>query len=273
MWYLKISDDKMNLVGKNGELYHGFREESVVLPTEGVALTLKANYYQGGYWILDKPKRLYNIYGDDKGTGYAGNVWDKDEISPTLETMQGGNKQLMVEVYPCLTPGRQKKRQNGPRFRGENEEMFTLTCQDIHGVAEKWLSQKGVDYICDPKRGMATDINPNVAQPLMAKGQQNWTGSFISPDIENLEKSTEIGGTEPTKINLKNGEQITSDQKDRMQGLRIRKLTPKECWRLMGWDDESFEKAEQVNSNSQLYKQAGNGIVVNCLAALIKQML
>lgn len=47
--------------------------------------------------------------------------------------------------------------------------------------------------------------------------------------------------------------------------IKIRKLTPKECWRLMGFDDKSFEAAEQVNSNSQLYKQAGNSIVVDVL--------
>ena len=50
-----------------------------------------------------------------------------------------------------------------------------------------------------------------------------------------------------------------------MQNLRIRKLTPKECWRLMGFDDEDFEKAEKVNSNTQLYKQAGNSIVFDVL--------
>lgn len=50
--------------------------------------------------------------------------------------------------------------------------------------------------------------------------------------------------------------------------LRIRKLIPKECWRLMGFDDSDFEKAEKVNSNTQLYKQAGNSIVVDVLEAL-----
>lgn len=55
--------------------------------------------------------------------------------------------------------------------------------------------------------------------------------------------------------------------------LRIRKLTPKECWRLMGFDDEDFEKAEKVNSNTQLYKQAGNSIVVNVLEAILKNLL
>ena len=55
--------------------------------------------------------------------------------------------------------------------------------------------------------------------------------------------------------------------------LRIRKLTPKECWRLMGFSDEAYEKAAQVNSNSQLYKQAGNSIVVNVLTEVLRNLL
>ena len=58
-----------------------------------------------------------------------------------------------------------------------------------------------------------------------------------------------------------------------LDGYRIRKLTPKECWRLMGFDDNSFERAEKVNSNTQLYKQAGNSIVVNVLEAIIKNLI
>lgn len=54
---------------------------------------------------------------------------------------------------------------------------------------------------------------------------------------------------------------------------RIRKLTPKECWRLMGFDDSDFEKASKVNSNSQLYKQAGNSIVVNVLEGILRNLL
>ena len=54
--------------------------------------------------------------------------------------------------------------------------------------------------------------------------------------------------------------------------LRIRKLTPKECWRLMGFSDECFEKAEKVNSNAQLYKQAGNSIVVDVLYKIFKNL-
>ena len=58
-----------------------------------------------------------------------------------------------------------------------------------------------------------------------------------------------------------------------VENSRIRKLTPKECWRLMGFDDEDFYKASQVNSNAQLYKQAGNSIVVNVLEAILTNLL
>ena len=54
--------------------------------------------------------------------------------------------------------------------------------------------------------------------------------------------------------------------------FRIRKLTPKECWRLQGFPDWAFEKAQSVNSNSQLYKQAGNTVTVNVIKAIAKKM-
>lgn len=54
--------------------------------------------------------------------------------------------------------------------------------------------------------------------------------------------------------------------------ITIRKLTPKECFRLQGWTDDYFERAELVNSDSQLYKQAGNGVTVNVVEAITKKM-
>lgn len=64
----------------------------------------------------------------------------------------------------------------------------------------------------------------------------------------------------------------TDDSKAVLENYRIRKLTPKECWRLMGCSDEDFDKAQSVNSNSQLYKQAGNAIVVDVLEAIFKSL-
>lgn len=61
------------------------------------------------------------------------------------------------------------------------------------------------------------------------------------------------------------------DSMGTLDGFRIRKLTPRECWRLMGFDDEDFDKAQAAGiSNTQLYKQAGNSIVVDCLEAIME---
>ena len=55
--------------------------------------------------------------------------------------------------------------------------------------------------------------------------------------------------------------------------IRIRKLTPKECWRLMAFTDEDYEKAMSVNSQTQLYKQAGNSIVVSVLEGIFRNLI
>lgn len=85
-------------------------------------------------------------------------------------------------------------------------------------------------------------------------------------DIYNQKTYENISGTLKSGMDHQRGNIICNN-------LRIRKLTPKECWRLMGFDDEDFEKAEKVNSNTQLYKQAGNSIVVNVLEAILKNLL
>ena len=59
---------------------------------------------------------------------------------------------------------------------------------------------------------------------------------------------------------------------DNSTNLRVRKLTPKECWRLMGFGDEDLYKAEAVNSNAQLYKQAGNSIVVDVIVKIYEKL-
>lgn len=54
---------------------------------------------------------------------------------------------------------------------------------------------------------------------------------------------------------------------------RIRKLTPTECWRLMGWKDQEIQQVKDIGmSDSQMYKQAGNGIVTNCVELLFEHL-
>ena len=79
-----------------------------------------------------------------------------------------------------------------------------------------------------------------------------------------------FGIVEKEKIN-KVG-QISNEGSQFCTRYRIRRLIPRECWRLMGYTDEDFDKAAAVNSNTQLYKQAGNAIVKQVLMAVFRQL-
>ena len=92
----------------------------------------------------------------------------------------------------------------------------------------------------------ATRENPNQGRIYDTKG--------IAPTITDVSGG---GGRQPMIV-IKN---------------QIRKLTPLECWRLMDFADDDFRKAEVGNSNTQLYKQAGNSIVKNVLIAVFGQMI
>lgn len=183
-----LSDDKVQKFLSN------FNQSELPVTTRNsdTASTIRATYYKNGERNVceniengngyegvvesNNPKFLGNVNNPKFGTGYAGGVWDSENISPTLTTMQGGGRQPHV------------------------------VC--------------GVD-----------------------KSNNN-----------------------PTIIDNANTLKADSHPAGVYDEIRIRKLTPKETWRLMGFSDQDFDAAKNVGiSNSQLYKQAGNSIVVDVL--------
>ena len=94
-----------------------------------------------------------------------------------------------------------------------------------------------------------TDIEPN------PQAGRVYSRDGISPCMDSCG-----GATECQRLQMEN-----------IPNIRIRKLTPKECFRLQGWTDDYFEKAQQFNSDSQLYKQAGNGVTVNVIETIAKR--
>ena len=92
------------------------------------------------------------------------------------------------------------------------------------------------------------------------------------PNSKTRRGRVQEGGTICPAITASSMEIYRIEVSEKMAKYRIRKLTPNECWRLMGFSDEAFEKAEAVNSNSQLYKQSGNSIVVDCLVHILKNL-
>lgn len=159
-------------------------------------------------------------------------------------TNQAAVNSGVISVRAILTPDRVNKRQNGRRLKEEGEPAFTLTGQDRHGVLIKNETKQGY---------------------TMAQ-----VGDGI--DLAYPDSETRRGCVQPQRSNTL----TTSDNLGVLvddEPIRIRKLTPKECWRLQGFTDEQYEKAAAVNSNSQLYKQAGNAVTVNVVEEIGKHIM
>ena len=104
-----------------------------------------------------------------------------------------------------------------------------------------------------------------------------WDKEYIAPTIDTMQGGyrqpliTEDKNIVPTLTTNYNSTTSTSTIL-KSDGIRIRKITPKECWRLMGFTDEDFEKAQNFNSNTQLYKQAGNSVCVNVIEHIFSKL-
>lgn len=164
-------------------------------------------------------------------------------------------------AIPVLTPDRAEKRQNGRRFKEDGEPMFTLTGQDRHGIA--------IEVKKATKQGY-TECRVGIDSVNFSMPNSKTRRGRVGQEIANtLDTSCNQG------IFVQVSEELTVYEVwyEKYQCyIAIRKLTPKECFRLQGWPDDYFEKAQFVNSDSQLYKQAGNGVTVSVIEAIARRM-
>lgn len=164
-------------------------------------------------------------------------------------------------AIPVLTPDRAEKRQNGRRFKEDGEPMLTLTGQDRHGIAIEVKEATKQGY-AECRVGIDS-VNFSMPNSKTRRGR-------VGQEIANtLDTSCNQG------IFVQVSEELVvyAVWYEKYQCyIAIRKLTPKECFRLQGWTDDYFEKAEFVNSDSQLYKQAGNGVTVTVIEAMARKL-
>ena len=175
------------------------------------------------------------------GNGMNGEVFQSEGLAPTLCSTTTQKDPLKIAI-PVLTPERPEKRQNGRRFKSDGEPMFTLTSQDKHGIL--------------------------IAGKLPANHDHQENNLVKIVDFYNKITKDEVG----TLTSSGGGSTVRTGSFGVTDGYRIRKLTPRECWRLQGFPDWAFDKAQEVNSNSQLYKQAGNSVTVNVIEAIAREL-
>ena len=135
-------------------------------------------------------------------------------------------------------------------IKDNGEEAFTLTAQDIHGVMISEATAKGYSIA-----KVGDSIN------LTMPNSKTRRGRVGKQEANTLDCGCNQGVVVPV---------IWYDKYKCY--IAIRKLTPRECFRLQGWTDDYFDKAQFVNSDSQLYKQSGNGITVTVMEDIAKAL-
>lgn len=254
-------------------------DENFYLSEDKVQKFLKTLYIDNSDEGKNSPKFIGNVNRPDFGTGYAGGVWDKENISPTLTTMQGGGRQphimqgidksyngtKQIEIANCLTAREDRGVSNR---KSEGTAVLEVGRTDNH--------QKGGVYSSE---GISpTLLATSYKQPVQIKveniGNVNPSGKGMNGNVfdENgLAPTLTTNKGEGNKIAIR---QATETGVCRIESpVKIRKLTPRECFRLMGFDDIDYVKALSVGlSNSAGYKQAGNSIVTNCIELLMEHL-
>lgn len=260
------------------------------------------------YYLSDEQVKRFLRMGNvnPSGKGMNGNVCTGDicntlttnkgeglkikEVSNTIRCGGGGSLDGKhtwdIVVGPqVLTPkrteyGKQIRKDYEARLISESRHNMTSMEPRKDGISNTLTSVQKDNYVVEPKAIQVGQIYPDSGNPQAGRIYDN---NGISPAIDTCQ-----GGNRMTKIIqnshgfnkggvFENSPTITSGGKYQdnnfvLENYRIRKLTPRECWRLMGVKDEQFDRLHGI-SNSQLYKLAGNSIVVDVLEAIFKNLL
>ena len=257
----------------------------------GICPTLRANKTSSG--VIEVMADV-NVIGSLESKFESTNrIYDVGGCSPTLSTMQGGNQEpkILEEQIPCKLD----KMPNGHLDSLDNAEICDINTPTASTVTSRYYKGIGShkDNMCIvAMRGRNPD-NPSdrtVGSPTEQRLEVNIQG--VSNCLTSVQKDNLLLENNIQKVGQisSNGSQcgtVISDNgisanlvagthgyanSHTATQYRIRKLTPRECGRLMGVSDEDISKMAAVNSNTQLYKQFGNSIVVDVMCAMFKNL-
>ena len=275
-----------------------FNQANLRLQEKDYSDTLLARDYKD-----PKCVRIGGIFDKDGTKHQAGAVWDKDQLSPTLDTMQGGWRQPSVVVggeeviyfyakdnvlidsitlensFNNTLPFEEDYVYVDPYIVEDGDTLIIINESVDQGERIRWKEDIWVSEEVIHDNDYLDDII-NKAKPKKEYGRMG--RQAVETLNENDVKHSDTINPFNKQVSSRNGVSPTLTTRPEgfktailpvSQDLRIRKLTPKACWRLMGFSDDDFHRAEEVNSATQLYKQAGNSIVVDVLEGIFKQLL
>ena len=257
----------------------------------GICPTLRANKTSSG--VIEVMADV-NVIGSLEAKFESTNrIYDVGGCSPTLSTMQGGNQEpkILEEQIPCklnkMPEGHLDSLDNAKICDVDTPTASTVTSRYYKGIGAHKdnmcivaMRGRNPDNPSDRTAGSPTEQRLEVNM----QGTSNCLTSVQKDNLlleNNIQKVGQISsnGSQCGTVISDNG--ISANLVAGTHGYanshiatqyRIRKLTPRECGRLMGVSDEDIDKMAAVNSNTQLYKQFGNSIVVDVMCAMFKNL-
>ena len=257
-----LSDKMIKYITASNAKWTGNNEHSLV--NKSIASTINtgegsrrcdaSNYIIDGLPEDTDIKCVGNLKGSglpwDKMHDSSCRVYDPKGLSPTIDTMQGGHRQPKILV-----------KENTKKGYAEAEEGDGVYINRPH--QKRGVVQKG---IIQTIKASSSDIGVVVEEPLKGSSYLREFGSRGK-----LQDKEGVCNTLVSAMGTGGGNVPIVEE----PVLRVRRLTPKECLRLMGWNDENIDKllACKELSNTQLYKMAGNSIVVDVLKAIFINLI
>lgn len=239
--------DRVFMVSILGEYYYEFPKPFPLVKRlkDYLEESVDEKYYIKDYESISDINESYSQLNGGKWEklhDIGRRFYNTESVSPTIHTMGGGNLEPKIAEPTCLNPKVDGKQ---PSLSDRIYDSESISCAVT--TSEFFMPHYLIPEAT--KKGYAEAYD---GDGIYLNRPHQKRGVVQNQMIQTLKTSgNDIG---------------VVDQ------MRIRKLTPLECWRLMGIDDDRFHKAEKVCSNSQLYKQAGNGIVVDVFAAILSTM-
>lgn len=229
----------------------------VVLSPKGCAPTLTATDYKRSYKVA--VKQVGNIIESTSfgGNPQRGRIYSANGLSPTLNTAQGGGLEPKVLI-------------ERPQRASQTKVLLGKYKRNEYGKAIRKAYESGKIKVHRKDLKKFSLEKSDVSNTLTTVQNDNLIGMVKTHKIkidsrrfkENGKPTFLVNVDDRNGVMLKNGDVVA-----------IRKLTPRECWRLQGFSDEQFEKAKKAGiSDTQLYKQAGNAVTVDVIEQIGKRL-
>lgn len=247
-----ISADNQKWTGNNGEALINKTYASTLNTNEGSRRCDASNY------ISEDVEENYNLKGFHK------------TLRETLESNNIGEGVNYIDAYNRKIDNSGMAKTISTRVDASNNTYIAIKNATKQGYLEA-TDGDGIDLAQPNSETRRGRVQKNSIQTLTTQNNLGvCVGTYQYAKSDNF-----MQGKDRLQIGKEVSDTLQTTQKEGIvnSDLRIRKLSPRECWRLMGVKDEDFEKCAKNQSDSSLYHLAGDSIVTNCLFYIFKQLL